>query len=406
MIRKLCVGAGCLCLLVGLILGTERVRLHARTEVTRVSGPRIATRPGELSREALYEGQRVVFEVCSIEPDAFGPAFVDALAIEIVVVPSGETALRVVTDAARLSGARRSREGVCVHVGTAERLGATGVFAMRLVPLREEMPHVVTHMPIVGRIVAVTPVSDADFFPVMICLLGVVLVLVGSIEKPTEGEVAPVPTATAYLATAFALVGVGLAFFAGRWLPPWGAPVVLLNATLIIAVELLAIVLVARALDVRKASLVALTRPSLVYVPIAIIVGIGLYFAGGALSRLVPSTGVAPIETLVSMTSGFVAVALVSVLAPIAEELFFRGVVYGAIAKSGSENGAALVSFVVFVLVHVPQDFGAWGPLASITLTGAVLVGLRRASGSVVVPALAHLVHNSMITVLSFAAHA
>lgn len=407
MIRGVLVAVGAVALVVGLVLSVERVRHHVDTEVASTSAPRLASERGELLREALHAGQRVVFEACSVEPDAFGPAFRDRLAFEVVVVPMDETALSVTLDDARIRGARRSAQGVCVDVGNAPSLGASGVFALRMRPVGEP-PHVARHIPVVGRIVAVTNLSDADVVPVLLALLGATLLVIASGGPPTGALTgARVPAGRALAATSIAVAALVFALFSGGLLPRWGALTPLMNAGLVALVELGAAALVPRALGVPARELLGLSRPRVwAFWLAAPIVGVLLHVVGSRLAELVPSTGVAPIETLVAQTSGFLAVALVSVLAPAVEELFFRGVVYGAVAEARGENTACLVAFVVFVVVHVPQGFGAWGALASIALTGAALVGLRRASGSVLVPALAHLVHNAAITLLGFAARA
>lgn len=390
-------------LLIGGVLGVERVRYHVRTERTHVSAPQIVARPLELMREPLHEGQRVVFEACSVEPDAFGPAFTDKLAFEIIVLPENEPVLRVVTDAERLGRARRGARGVCINIGDASALGASGIFAIRVAPIGQ-LPHAVSHMPVVGRIVAVTPVSETDFRPVLICLLGVLLTLIGFTRRATGTEHPHIAGANAYALVIGANVLVVLAVFAGGLMPPWGAIATLLNATLIIAVELACVVAIPLQLGIPVVEVVALHRVRALWFLVIPVVGVALHRLGSLLAQNVPSTGTAPIETFVAQTSGFVTVALVSVLAPVVEELFFRGVVYGTLARAKNENAAALISFVVFVLVHVPQAYGAWGSLASIALTGAVLVALRRISGSVVVPACVHLVHNATITIGAFVA--
>lgn len=392
-------------LLIGGVFGVERVRYHVRTETTHVSAPLIVSRPAELMREALHEGQRVVFEACSVEPDAFGPGLTDALAFEIVVVPENEPVLRVVTDAERLARARRSERGVCINIGDASALGASGVFAIRVSPVGQP-PHEASHMPIVGRIVAVTPVSDADFGPVAACLLGVLLTLIGFTKPAVAAEHPHVATGYAFGLVIGANVLVLLAVFAGGLMPPWGALATLLNAALIMAVELACVAAIPALLGIPIVEVLALHRVRAAWFVAIPVIGLVLSKLGSMLAQHVPSTGTAPIETFVAQTSGFVTVALVSVLAPVVEELFFRGAVYGTLARAKNENAAAAVSFMVFVLVHVPQDFGAWGALASIALTGAVLVTLRRSSGSVVVPAFAHLLHNAAITISAFLAHA
>jgi len=56
---------------------------------------------------------------------------------------------------------------------------------------------------------------------------------------------------------------------------------------------------------------------------------------------------------------------------------------------------------VLFALVHLPQQWGAWGACASVLLLGLCLGLLRRYSGSTRAPALAHLAHNAILTLLA-----
>ena len=93
--------------------------------------------------------------------------------------------------------------------------------------------------------------------------------------------------------------------------------------------------------------------------------------------------------------------ACVAVVVPLAEELFFRGFVYGTAERWKGANAATVASIVLFAVVHLPQQWGAWGAFASVTLTGVVLTLLRRATGSTLVPALAHVAHNALITLLA-----
>ncbi|MBX3251817.1 MAG: CPBP family intramembrane metalloprotease, partial [Myxococcales bacterium] len=131
------------------------------------------------------------------------------------------------------------------------------------------------------------------------------------------------------------------------------------------------------------------------------ILGVVLFFVGRLVASLVPATGRAPIELFVELPSGRLAVALVAVVVPVAEEIFFRGFVYGAAERAKGANVATALTVIAFALVHLPQQWGAWGAFASVTLTGLVLTLLRRFTGSTLVPALAHLGHNGLITLVS-----
>lgn len=136
------------------------------------------------------------------------------------------------------------------------------------------------------------------------------------------------------------------------------------------------------------------------------IVGGGLWLAGDALSRLVPATGVAEIQTAVASPGGLLAVATIAAAAPIAEELFFRGFLWAALARALGAPGAFAITAVLFVAAHLDQAWGAWPAVCSLALTSLVLGALRWWTGSIAAPALAHLGHNVVILALSLSAPA
>jgi membrane protease YdiL (CAAX protease family) len=72
-----------------------------------------------------------------------------------------------------------------------------------------------------------------------------------------------------------------------------------------------------------------------------------------------------------------------------AEELLFRGVLYGTIDRRGGPVLATGVSALAFALAHVPV-YG-WGSLGVAVCAGLLLGWLRWWSGSLVVPGLVHL---------------
>ena len=51
--------------------------------------------------------------------------------------------------------------------------------------------------------------------------------------------------------------------------------------------------------------------------------------------RVVPASGEAPIEEFISWPSGALAFAALGMAVPLAEELFFRGFVFGALRQRG-----------------------------------------------------------------------
>lgn len=115
--------------------------------------------------------------------------------------------------------------------------------------------------------------------------------------------------------------------------------------------------------------------------------------------RLVPSPpGEVPIETFVARPSGMLAFALLAVVVPVSEELFFRGLVYGTARRALGAPAAFILAAGTFVAAHAPQDWGSWGGLLAVALVALTTTTLRAVTGSVAVPMLAHLVYNGLLT--------
>jgi membrane protease YdiL (CAAX protease family) len=119
--------------------------------------------------------------------------------------------------------------------------------------------------------------------------------------------------------------------------------------------------------------------------------------------RLVPATGEAPIQSFVSWPSGLLCFAALGVLLPVGEELLFRGLLFRALqAWTRRDAVAGMLSWLPFVALHAQQSWGNWGGLCAIAAAGAVLTVLRIASGSVLLPALAHVLYNFALSASAF----
>ena len=87
------------------------------------------------------------------------------------------------------------------------------------------------------------------------------------------------------------------------------------------------------------------------------------------------------------------AVVLIAGLAPISEELFFRGFVFSGLRSRMSLWPAAVISGLVFGLVHAPTGITTVVPLA---VLGAVLAWLYDRTGSLWPPVIAHAFNNAL----------
>jgi uncharacterized protein len=90
------------------------------------------------------------------------------------------------------------------------------------------------------------------------------------------------------------------------------------------------------------------------------------------------------------------------------EELAFRGALYGLLDATTTSARSMAIGSVVFGLWHIPPILGdgVWivlGTLVATTIAGAGFIWLRRRSGSLLAPILAHLATNSVTFALSWA---
>ena len=81
----------------------------------------------------------------------------------------------------------------------------------------------------------------------------------------------------------------------------------------------------------------------------------------------------------------------VVILAPIAEELFFRGVVYTAIKQAGYPGLAIGFSAIFFASIH-----GSLALILPLTLLAIVLIWIYEKTGSIFAPILVHATFNAV----------
>jgi membrane protease YdiL (CAAX protease family) len=393
----------------------------------------------ELLREELEEGEWALFEVCAA--DGFGDRWLGRAELIVWMPESQEVIVRVPLDRAHLALVRRSEAGGCLLLGQSVDRGVPvgGTYAIEAVWAGRELSSELLLTPVFARITARRPLSPSSYWPVLLIALGAALVIGGLTPwKRVSDSIARMSTTSAAgrIARALALF-IAFVFALGE-LPIVGSLGAAIRGALIAASEIaLAVLLIAPTLarrarppegreplidrssgeagpaatpiedDPRPSRLAALGfvrgRGVLALALAAPFAGLALWFLGGIARVLVPSTGVAPIETLVSWPSGVLATALVALVAPVAEEVFFRGFVYGVTASRFGVAVAFVVSFTTFGIAHLPQQWGAWGIFASVMLVGIGLTALRAVSGSLVPSLLAHLAHNGAIVLLSLA---
>ena len=109
---------------------------------------------------------------------------------------------------------------------------------------------------------------------------------------------------------------------------------------------------------------------------------------------------VEPIQALLFEETRPVVIGITGVLAcvvgPIAEELFFRGVVYSVLRQRTSRVVAMLISGTVFAAIHMTVV-----GFLPILVLGCLLADLYERTGSLASPLAVHILHNSFLVVLA-----
>jgi len=136
-----------------------------------------------------------------------------------------------------------------------------------------------------------------------------------------------------------------------------------------------------------------------------LVAGVALSLALQALANLLPVPKNLPIDTFFrTPAEAWVLTIFGITLAPLMEELFFRGFLYPVLARATGVTAAIFVTAFAFALLHGSQLMFSWGPVLVIFLVGAVLGMVRAYSNSVAAGLLIHVAYNGTISALMFVA--
>ncbi len=89
-------------------------------------------------------------------------------------------------------------------------------------------------------------------------------------------------------------------------------------------------------------------------------------------------------------------------IAPLFEELLFRGFLYPVLARRLGLLPSVLLTAIAFTFIHVPQLRYNWGPVLVIFLVGLALTSVRAVKKSVACTVLMHMAYNATIFVVAF----
>ena len=130
------------------------------------------------------------------------------------------------------------------------------------------------------------------------------------------------------------------------------------------------------------------------------LVGLGATLAVSVLlvSSFFPPSSPPPIEKLLSSTSAMWIFAIFGIgVAPIFEEIIFRGFLFTVLAEMRGKTVAVPVTAILFALLHVPQLWGSWAGVALIFLVGYLLSLVREKSDSLIPSLIIHTSYNTML---------
>jgi membrane protease YdiL (CAAX protease family) len=107
-------------------------------------------------------------------------------------------------------------------------------------------------------------------------------------------------------------------------------------------------------------------------------------------------------EMFQSTASAYMLAAFAVLVAPVVEEIFFRGFLYPALARKTGPVVAIALTAVAFALIHEGQLAHAWLPLLWLSVVGAVLTTVRAATKSVATTVLIHMGYNGILMLLDY----
>lgn len=132
--------------------------------------------------------------------------------------------------------------------------------------------------------------------------------------------------------------------------------------------------------------------------PVFLTGGVVLAIAVTGVSHFLPQPTDLPIDKMLSNPlNAWLLTAFGILIAPFAEEVFFRGLLFPALARRFGLLLSVVVTSVFFGLVHSEQLAGAWIQIACIIVVGFVLTYVRWRSRSLASSTLVHVGYNTTL---------
>ena len=129
--------------------------------------------------------------------------------------------------------------------------------------------------------------------------------------------------------------------------------------------------------------------------------GIFSLISESLLQRWIPKS--LPIEEFFkNPSSGYLLAAFGVLIAPVVEELFFRGFLYPALTRWTGSIIAIVITAAAFAALHGTQLAYSWAPLLVLFVVGSVLTVIRAKKGSVATCVIVHMGYNLVLFLVIF----
>ncbi len=130
--------------------------------------------------------------------------------------------------------------------------------------------------------------------------------------------------------------------------------------------------------------------------PVYILGGALLCVVTQALEHLLPQPKHIPLTELFrTPLAAWLLAIFGTFVGPLAEELFFRGLLFPSLAKKMNLAGSVILTALPFALLHAAQLAFGWGPLLGIFFVGVVLTLVRAKADSLAASVLTHVAYNA-----------
>jgi membrane protease YdiL (CAAX protease family) len=118
-------------------------------------------------------------------------------------------------------------------------------------------------------------------------------------------------------------------------------------------------------------------------------------------SAFLPSTAETPLEKLLNSTGAILMFAVFGVaVAPMLEEVIFRGFLFKVLWEIGGAKAAIFITAALFALLHAGQLAGNWAGVALIFVVGCILSVVRHRAQSIIPTFIVHTTYNATLFML------